>query len=347
MGTRYSHLNSDERAKLAVFLQLGATKSAVAKYLDRHRSTITRECARAAALSPLTYVAHFGQLSYAQGRRHAGRCRRKFGSDLTTPIWQRVIADLRQGFSPEQYAGRLRQLDSLLFMPSLPRSSLYASHPTIYKAIRDLPHSPDRAALTRLLRMSTGGRRRRPRATSRHTGLQNTTPLALRPAEADSRLTIGHWEGDLIKGAGNRSAVGTLVERASRLTLLVHLRSANAKDVYEGFRRALAKLPATARKSLSYDRGTEMALHLKLSKSLAMPIFFCPPYSPGARGTNENTNGLLRQYLPKGTDLSIITPAQLAEFERKLNNRPREILGFRTPREVFDQLLLNAITASL
>ena len=347
MGTKYSHLNSDERAKLAVFLQLGATKTAVARYLNRHRSTIARECARAAPLCPSIYVAHFGQLAYAQGRKHAGRCRRKFGPDLSSPIWQRVISDLREGFSPEQYAGRLRHLDSLLFMPSLPRSSLYASHSTIYKAIRDLPHSPDRAALTRLLRMSTGGRRRRPRATSRHTGLQNTTPVALRPAEADSRLTIGHWEGDLIKGARNGSAVGTLVERASRLTLLVHLRSANAKDVYKGFRRALSKLPASARKSLTYDRGTEMALHPLLSKSLDMPIFFCPPYCPGARGTNENTNGLLRQYLPKGTDLSLFTPAQLAEFERKLNNRPREILNFRTPREVFDQLLRNALTASL
>ena len=342
MGTKYSHLHCDERAKLAVFLQLGATKAAVARYLNRHRSTITRECARAARPSLSTYIAHFGQLAYAQGRNRAGRSRRKFGFDLNTPIWQHVISDLRAGLSPEQSAGRMRYLDSL-FTPSMPRSHLYASHETVYKAIRDLPHSPDRSALTRLLRLSTGGRRRRHRASSRHTGLQNTTALELRPAEAASRLSLGHWEGDLIKGAGNKSAVGTLVERASRFTLLVHLPSANAKDVYDGFRRVLGKLPAAARKSLTYDRGTEMALHLKLSKSLDMPIFFCPPYSPGARGTNENTNGLLRQYMPKGTDLSAYTARHLTDIEQSLNIRPRKVLGFRNPAEAFDQLLRAAL----
>jgi transposase, IS30 family len=344
MGIKYSHLNSDERAIMESFFRLGVTKAAVARYLDRHRSTITRECARAARPALTSYIAHFGQLAYARGRKRAGRARRKFGPDLSTPIWQRVLSDLREGFSPEQSAGRMRYLDEL-FTPSMPRSHLYASHETVYKAIADLPHSPQRAELTRLLRHSTGGRRRR-RASSRHTGLRNTTPLDLRPAEAASRRVIGHWEGDLIKGAGNKSAVGTLVERASRLTLLVPLRSASATDVYEGFRRALGSLPKAARKSLTYDRGSEMALHDTLSKALDMPIFFCPPYSPGSRGTNENTNGLLRQYMPKGTDLSLHTADELAAIQRKLNRRPRRVLGFRNPLEAFDQLLRAAVAAA-
>ena len=341
MGTKYSHLSIDERIKAAYFLGQGVSKAAVARLLQRHRSTISRECVRATQPGLRCYIAHFGQRAYQQGRTRAGRARRKFGADLFTPIWQRVLAELREGFSPEQSAGRMRYLDGL-FCPDLARSHLYASHETVYKAIGNLPHSAERAMLTGLLRRSTRGRRRR-RSSARHTGLQDTTPLASRHPEVALRLTLGHWEGDLIKGAGNKSAIGTLVERASRLTLLVPLRSATAKDVYEGFRRVLGKLPACARRSLTYDRGSEMALHQKLSRTLSMPIFFCPAYSPGCRGTNENTNGLLRQYLPKGTDLSVHTPSELAAIEHRLNRRPRRVLGFRTPQERFNELLHEAV----
>jgi transposase, IS30 family len=232
-----------------------------------------------------------------------------------------------------------------LHEPDRQRAHLYASHETIYRGIRELPHGAERAALTRLLRRSTGGRRPR-RASARYTGLQDITPIEKRPREAESRQTLGHWEGDLIKGAGNRSAVGTLVERASRLVLLVPLRSASADDVLAGFTRALRKLPASARRSLTYDRGSEMARHRELSAALDMPIFFCPPYRPGARATNENTNGLLRQYLPKGTDLSVHTPAELAAIERLMNDRPRRILKFQTPRERFKELLAASRAAS-
>ena len=240
-----------------------------------------------------------GHSAYARRRKHSGRLRRKLGADLSTPIWLSILAELGHGLSPEQYTGRIRLLDGLL-MPTHLHSALFVSHQTIYRAIHDLPHSPARAELTRLLRRSTGGRRPR-RASSRYTGLQNMTPLDQRPKEADSRLTLGHWEGDLIKGAANGSAVGTLVERASRMVVLVPLRSANATEVYEGFKRALSQFPACARLSFTYDRGSEMARHQDLSKALSMPIFFCPPYRPGDRACNENTNGLLRQYLPKGT----------------------------------------------
>ena len=342
MQTQYSHLDFEERIKTEYFLAHGASKAAVARLLGRHRSSIGRECRRAARPGLRNYIAHFGQLAYAQGRRHAGRLRRKFGCDLSTPIWQRVIADLRDDLSPEQSAGRMRYLDSLL-AESSPRSPLYASHTTVYRAIYELPRSGERAMLTRLLRQSTGGRRRR-RASSRHTGLHNTTPLSERPLEVNLRLTVGHWEGDLIKGAGNKSAVGTLVERASRLTILVPLRSACAKDVHDGFLRALRKLPPCARLSLTYDRGSEMAMHQALSRALDMPIYFCPAYSPGSRGTNENTNGLLRQYLPKGTDLSVHTASDLAAIQRKLNKRPRRILQFQTPQERFDLLLAAALS---
>ena len=337
MTIKYSHLSLNERIKIEVCLGLGASMASLARWLGRHRSTIGREFKRAIRPDWRRYCADFGQRHYLHLRKLAGRRRRKLGCDLSSALWQHIIPQLRHGLSPQQYAGRLRFLDGL-HMPAHQHSTLYASHETIYRAIHDLPHSPGRAELTRLLRRSTGGRRRR-KSSARYTGLQNITPLDLRPSDADSRLTLGHWEGDLIKGASNGSAIGTLVERASRLVLLVHLPSASANDVFEGFKRVLGRLPACARLSLTYDRGSEMARHQDLSKALNMPIFFAPAYRPGARATNENTNGLLRQYLPKGSDLSIYSPADLAAIAARLNTRPRRVLGFQTPRERFDALL--------
>ena len=337
MINKYFHLSLDERIKIEVCLNLGATMASLARWLGRHRSTICREVKRAAQPGLSRYLAEFGRRHYLHRRRLAGLQRRKLGCNLSSALWQHIIPQLRHGLSPEQVAGRMRFLDGL-HLPAHQHSALYVSHETIYRAIHELPHGSDRAELTRLLRRSTGGRRRR-KPSARYTGLQNITPLEQRPRDADSRLTLGHWEGDLIKGAANGSAIGTLVERASRVTLLVHLPSANANDVFQGFKRVLGKLPACARLSLTYDRGSEMARHQDLSKALNMPIFFAPPYRPGARATNENTNGLLRQYLPKGTDLSIHTPADLAAIEARLNTRPRRILGFQTPQERFNALL--------
>jgi IS30 family transposase len=344
MTNNYSHLSLEERIKIEVFLDHGSTLAGVARFVGRHRSTISREVKRAKRGDLDRYIANFGHSAYARRRKLAGRLRRKLGPDLSTPIWLNILAELRHGLSPEQYAGRIRLLDGL-HMPTHLHSALFASHQTIYRAIHDLPHGPDRAELTRLLRRSTGGRRHR-RASSRYTGLQNMTPLDQRPKDADSRLTLGHWEGDLIKGAANGSAVGTLVERASRMVVLVPLRSANATDVFEGFKRALSQFPACARLSLTYDRGSEMARHQDLSKALNMPIFFCPPYRPGDRACNENTNGLLRQYLPKGTDLSVHSAADLAVIQSRLNTRPRRILGFYTPLERFQTLLRNCLAQS-
>ena len=168
------------------------------------------------------------------------------------------------------------------------------------------------------------------------------TTIDQRPSEVDDRAVVGHLEGDLIKGARNASAVGTIVERTSRLTYLVKLDNAGAQTVTDAFVKRLRNVPAYMRKSMTYDRGCEMALHQQLTKRMNMPVYFCEPYSPWQRGTNENTNGLIRRYLPKGTDLSIVTQEQLTAIEHKLNNRPRKVLGFRTPLEVHNELRLKA-----
>jgi IS30 family transposase len=159
--------------------------------------------------------------------------------------------------------------------------------------------------------------------------------LDQRPAEAADRAVPGHWEGDLIVGADNRSAIGTVVERASRFTLLLHLPDGRhtAEAVRDALLAAMHQLPASLRRSLAWDQGTEMALHSEVAAALDMPVFFCDPHSPWQRGTNENTNGLLRQYFPKGSDLRVYTAADLSAVTAELNARPRKTLGWDTPAE--------------
>jgi IS30 family transposase len=161
------------------------------------------------------------------------------------------------------------------------------------------------------------------------------------------RAVAGHWEGDLIKGAGNASAVGTLVERKSRYVLLAKLDGTDATAVLEGFTRRMRTLPASIRQTLTYDQGKEMAHHQELAQRLNIRVYFADPHSPWQRPTNENTNGLLRQYLPKGTDLSGLSQRHLTMIAKRLNTRPRKCLGFRTPEEVLHQEInqLNAAVA--
>ncbi|HWF59092.1 MAG TPA: IS30 family transposase [Nitrospira sp.] len=166
------------------------------------------------------------------------------------------------------------------------------------------------------------------------------TPIAERPAEVATRTVPGHWEGDLIKGARNRSAVGTLVERTTRLVILARMDGTDARSAREGFTKKFRHVPAPLRKTLTYDRGKEMAEHELLSQRLALQIFFADPHAPWQRGTNENTNGLLRQYLLKGTDLSGYTQRELNAIVQRLNTRPRKCLDFATPLEAYAQVRL-------
>lgn len=243
-----------------------------------------------------------------------------------------MMERLRCGWSPEQIAGGLKHEH-----PNDPAKRV--SHETIYRALYALPKGELKKELLGLLRQA--GRSRRPRSGGKKRGeiLKNITPITARPAEVETRLIPGHWEADLIKGKGNKSAVATLVERTTRLTLLAQMPDASAASALAAFTGAMQDLPTLMRKTLTYDRGSEMARHAELAQRLQIDIFFADPYSPWQRGTNENTNGLIRQYLPKGIDLSPATQSYLNDIAMSLNTRPRKALGFKTPLDKYNELL--------
>jgi len=189
--------------------------------------------------------------------------------------------------------------------------------------------------------LRTGRALRRPRRTSgeRRGRIPGMVNISQRPAEADDRAVPGHWEGDLIIGTRN-SAIGTLVERSTRFVLLLHLpRGHDAAAIADAMTAAMGSLPGQLRRSLAWDQGGEMARHAQIAMDTGLEIFFCDPHSPWQRGSNENTNGLLRQYFPKGTDLAAHTKEHLEEVAAELNSRPRKTLGWRTPAQVLDEVL--------
>ena len=340
MGFHYCHLSGTDRVRIEVFLRLGVTQSGVALALGRPRSTISREVRRAKSFGFSSYVADFGQRFHDRCRRASGLARRKLPPDLSGPTWQHLRCGLAAGLSPQEIAGRLRR--SCMIPGSHLRLASYVSHETVYCAIYAMPRGTLKAELVRQLCRSRQGRRPRSR-TSGSTSMREMTNIALRPPEVAARIVPGHWEGDLIKGAAGRSAIGTLVERTSRYIILVKLDGLSAKDILDGFSRRLRDVPPSLRRTLTYDQGSEMALHKTLAKRLRMDVFFCDAHSPWQRGSNENANGIIREFLPKGLDLSPFTAKNLSDLEFVLNNTPRAILDFKTPHEVFSKLKIDLI----
>jgi IS30 family transposase len=216
---------------------------------------------------------------------------------------------------------------------------MQVSHETIYQALFVQGRGELRRELARCLR--TGRVRRRARRRPENTGQpRDMVMISDRPAEAADRAVPGHWEGDLLIGGDCRSAVGTLVERTTRYVLLLHLpHGRDATGVERAMRQAISTLPDELRRSITWDQGKEMARHAEFTVSTGIQVYFCDPHKPWQRGSNENTNGLLRQYMPKGTDLSLHTAEDLARYARSLNNRPRKTLGYMTPSERLAELL--------
>jgi len=300
---------------------------AIADRIGRAASTVSRELHR--NTRPHVRGRYDGDLAHARARERARRPRR---SRLLADAELRaeVQAKLEQEWSPQQIAAHLRRQ-----FPD--RLSWHVCHETIYQALYNCGKNGLNRQLTKRLRTGRPLRKRRRRADQRK--IRFVAPSVLidhRPADAELRLRIGDWEGDLIIGRSSRSAVGTLADRASRHVRLVHLPAGHdAQAICTGLVHVLSSLPETARRSLTWDQGSEMALHELLAPLLADGVFFAHPASPWQRGTNENTNGLLRQYLPKGSDLSARSADDLSAIETRLNNRPRKTLGWRTPAQAF------------
>ena len=327
MRTRsYRHMNAEERETVSLGLACGHSLRTMAAVLKRAPSTVRREVARNVTRGQ-PYRASTAQ-TQAAGRARQPRRPRKL---LDPWLWQYVRTHLAEGGSPEQIAGRLRRA-------SPDDMGKHLSAETIYAGLYVLPRGTLRSALLAALRQARKARRPRVRGTDRRGQIPNRTPIAERPAEVATRTVPGHWEGDLIKGARNGSAVGTLVERTTRLVILARMTGTDARSAREGFTKTRRHVPTLLRQTLTYDRGKEMAEHERLAERLAIRVFFADPYSPWQRGTNENTNGLLRQSLPKGTDLSGYTQRELNAIAHRLNTRPRKCLDFATPLEVYAQL---------
>jgi IS30 family transposase len=248
-------------------------------------------------------------------------------------LCQRVIDGLQRQWSPEQIARRLREEFG-------DDEAMRISHETIYKTLFVQGRGELRRELTRCLR--TGRAKRLPRAWTgnRRRMIPNMVMISERPPEVADRAVPGHWEGDLLMGRDNKTAIGTLVERTTRFTMLVDLPiDHSAPAVREAIVRAITTLPEALRRSLTWDQGPEMAEHAPFSVDTGVPVYFCDPHSPWQRGSNENTNGLLRQYFPKGTDLPVDDPTRLREVADLLNSRPRKTLGWKTPAEKFAEVV--------
>ena len=322
---REGRLTVLDREQILVGIARGDTLTVIARSLGRAVSTVSREVKRGG-----------GRDGYSAWRAHEDareRARRPKPFKLDSGrLLEAVTAQLAQLWSPQEIAARLR-----LEHPEDPE--MHVSHETIYQSLFVQGHGQLRRELARCLR--SGRTARKPRTAVDGRGrIPGMVMISERPAEVEDRAVPGHWEGDLIMGEQSRSAVGTLVERSTRLTLLLHLgEGKSAAQVEVAMREAITALPASMRRTITWDQGAEMAKHAEFTLKTGIPIYFCDPHSPWQRGSNENTNGLLRQYLPKSTDLSLVSRAELDRIQDSLNGRPRKTLGYMTPSEKFAELV--------
>jgi IS30 family transposase len=345
---KWCPLSLDERVEIQVGVRAGESIRSIARRLDRAPSTIMREINRNAFCYGRYRARHrFGaawhggwdptpryRATGAQGRTQDRARRPKLGKlAVSERLHAEVQTRLQDNYSPEQIARRLR-----LDFPD--DAEMRVSHETIYQSIYVQGRGELRRELHQCLRTGRALRKPQRRADARRSRIRDMVNISARPPEVEDRAVPGHWEGDLILGARGKSAIGTLVERATRFVLLLHLPDDHgALAVQEAMVAKMAALPAILRKTLTWDQGIEMANHAAIAAATELDIYFCDPHSPWQRGSNENTNGLLRQYFAKGADLSVFPADYLDYVAAQLNNRPRKTLGWKKPAEVLDELL--------
>lgn len=337
MGKFYTQLSIEERMMIQSQLILGFKPAQIARELGRSPATLSRELKRNGwSRSELPrrvgrpVVAGGYRAWTAQYRAEACAARPRVERKLKpgSLLWPVMLGYLQADYSPEQIAGTLATVH-----PDNP--SFQVSHETIYTAIYAMPRGELRTEVIGWLRFGHAKRRPRTRGEDRRGRIPDMVSIHDRPPEIEERLIPGHWEGDLIKGAYNRSSVGTLVERTTLFTVLAKMEDASAESAVRGFGQVLNRIEAQKRLSMTYDQGKEMAAHQQLTRDTGVKVYFADPHSPWQRGINENINGLVRQYLPKGSDLSVFSQDELDAIAWKLNTRPRKSLGFKCPAQLF------------
>jgi len=330
---RYKQIQPEERVTLASLHVQNFTVREIARTLGRAPSTITRELSRNSCDG--AYASKSAEGCAAKRRMQARPVPKLHKESILFGIVHHLLC-IR--WSPEQI--------SMTLSATYPKGHEHrVSHETIYNCIYAQPVGELKRDLIKALRQAHNKRVPRSKGQDRRGQIPDMDSIHVRPPEIEDRQFPGHWEGDLIKGEANGSAVGTLVERTSRLLMLVKLpqiKPASALNVLQGFTDKLLSVALPLRLSMTYDQGREMAMHKELSKRTGIAVYFCDPHSPWQRGSNENMNGLVRQYLPKGTDLSVYSQEELDAIADEINNRPRKGLGVRSPLSVYRELLLNS-----
>ena len=317
----YNHFSEIERGKIKALLDEGKSRAFIAAVLGRHPSSIGRELKRNNA-DEKKYDPERAQKRYKRVRQECVKTRRLDHQ----PLWEYLYRKLAQSCSPDQIAQRIK-----LAFPDNPMMRI--SHETIYRAIYN-----DQRFHPLIARLRQARPKRRPRGmgkSRRGPGLSNRVSIEQRPKHVEDRLELGHWEGDTVIGKNQRGAVVTLVERKSLYLLPRLVPSKHACEVAQAIIDAMNELPAKAAKTVTFDNGTEFAAHERMAEELRIAVYFAHTYCSNERARNENTNGLLRQYFPKGSSFEHLTQSQIQDVANELNNRPRKTLGYRTPHEVF------------
>lgn len=326
---KHKPLTLSERIVIQTGVSAGESQAAIALRLARPPSTLSTELKRNGGRQ--AYRAEAAQAASVAKRSAArlGRCDIAEHPPLQNAIYERM----KRGWSPEEIAGTLK-----LDYPQVPL--MHTSHESIYRYVYVVARGELQRELIKYMRRSHKERKPQSRGAVATQGkIPDMVLVDQRPAEVESRLIAGNYEGDLIVGAGNRSAVGVLVERTTRYTMLCHLPQKDATSVREAFTRRLLQIPQALLLSLTYDQGKEMSQHKILATDLGLKVYFCHPHSPWERGTCESQNGRIRHYLPKGMDLSTVSYQQLAAYQEMLNERPRKILGWKSPAQCFHELI--------
>lgn len=328
MKTCYKRLNRSNRIEIEKLLALGKNQKQIANALSVHPSTIHRELKR---VTNGVYDNLKAEVHYVHNLldRRLGKTKIEGNAKLKNFIYSR----LELHWSPQQISNALKQ-----FYPF--DSSMQISHESIYYHIYIQPKKEVEKLLISQLRQKRKYRGNVRRGLDKRTTIKDPIRIDERPSNVESREIPGHWEGDLILGKNRESAIGTLVERTTRFLIMVPLKKRDATSVRKAFEKAFSKIPTHLKLSLTYDNGTEMAEHKLFTKNSKVKVYFAHPYSPWERPTNENTNGLIRDYFPKGTDFNLLRKKEILEVQNQLNDRPRKTLEYESPLNAISRLYM-------